>query len=154
MDNGCINFNNGKFHKGFYENTNEDICFLLFEIKESNSEEEIEDYTAEVFLHGLCHIFAYALHQKFGYNVIEIKNESMCHWFCISKHNGKEVYIDVRGMTTDYEELLQEFQPEIGSNPSRRIIEDLSEYNDEWEEKALKFAYEIISKYYNYYYLN
>ena len=78
----------------------------------------------------------------------------MCHWFCISKYNGKEVYIDVRGMTTDYEELLQAFQPEIGSNPSRRIIEDLSEYNDEWEERPLKFANEVISKYYNYYSLN
>ncbi len=153
MDNGCIKFNNSEFHKGFYENTNEDICFILFEIKESNSE-EIEDYTADVFLHGLCHIFAYALHQKFGYDVIEIENKSVCHWFCISKHNGKEVYIDVRGMTTDYEELLQAFQPGIGSNPQRTIINDFSKHNDEWEEKPLKFANEVISKYYNYYSLN
>lgn len=149
--------NNEKFHKGFYENMEENIVTQLLKIKDSNPKEEFIRkgccYNAEMFLHGICHIFAYALHQKFGYEILELRSKSgtTVHWCCITNYNGREMYIDVRGITTDYDELLMEFQPNIGKNPSKTKIIDLTNYNDEWEEEKVKFANEIITKYYNYY---
>lgn len=149
--------NNKRFHKGFYENTQEDIKTQLFKIKDENPKEEFRKkdccYNAEIFLHGICHVFAYALHQQFGYDILELRSKSnlMVHWCCISNFDGKEIYIDVRGATTDYEELLMEFQPSMGKTPLKKKIKDLTNYSDEWEEDQVKFANEIISKYYNYY---
>lgn len=56
-------------------------------------------YEANVFLHGICHIFAYVLHQKFGYDILEVKNKSgsMIHWCCITKYNGKNYIMMLEG---------------------------------------------------------
>lgn len=153
-----MQFNDDVVHKGFYENNEEEIKFQLFKVKSKSISIELKNgehiyYDASIFLHGLCHIFAYVLHQKFGYDIYEIKNESgtMKHWCCISTYNDKEIYIDVRGITTDYNEVLSDFQPNIGLNPSMKKILNLSDYDDEWEEDIVMFANEIIDKYYSYY---
>lgn len=156
MHNKMIQTNNGNFHKGFYENGKENIRTQLQKIKNLNLTEELENmecvyYDADIFLHGICHIFAFVLHQKFGYDIFELKNETMIHWCCISDYNGKETYIDVRGATTDYDEFLWEFQTYNEQKPSKTKIINLTDYDDEWEEVGLKFANEIITKYYDYY---
>ena len=153
---------NNHFHKGFYENDVESIKTQLGKIKSINSAEIFKNgdcvyYEANIFLHGICHIFAYVLHQKFGYDILEVKNKSgsMIHWCCITKHNGRKLYIDVRGMTTDYDEFLSEFQPDIGLKPLKNKIINLENYEDEWKETdQLQFASEIITKYYSYYSLS
>lgn len=138
------------FHKGFYENSQQDIKYQLFRIKDKN---EKDCFSAEDFLHGICHVFAYALHCKFGYNILEIRSLSnlMVHWCCTFDYKGKKVYVDVRGMTSDFNELIDEFQPGMGEAPIKTIIEDLTNYDDEWEESQVKFANEIIKKHYDYY---
>lgn len=150
---------NNNFHTGFYENGIENIKKELLEIKSSGDSVEILKnsecvyYSAEDFLHGICHIFAYALHQKFGYDILELKSNSgsTVHWCCISNYNGKEIYIDVRGVTSDFDEFLFEFYPEIREDFSKNIIKNLTNYEIELEKNELKFANEIIEKYYNYY---
>lgn len=155
MYNKIIQSNNDNFHKGFYENGKENIRTQLLKIEDSNSKEEFKRinccYNAEMFLHGICHIFAFALHQEFGYDIFELESGTTVHWCCISDYNGKEIYIDVRGATTDFDEFWWEFQTDIGKNPSRNKIINLTDFADEWEEVELKFANEIITKYYNYY---
>lgn len=154
--------NNNYFHKGFYENGKDNIRTQLEKIRSINPAKVFKNgdciyYEANNFLHGICHIFAYVLHQKFGYDILELRSQSgtMVHWCCISEYSGKEIYIDVRGATTDYDEFLWEFQPDIGKAPSKTKITDLADYWEEWkEEEQLKFADEIITKYYNYYSLD
>lgn len=149
---------NGNFHKGFYENSKENSKSQFRKIINEDLTKELEDmdciyYNAEIFLHGICHIFAYALQQRFGYDILEIKSKSgtTVHWCCSSIYDQKVAYIDVRGITTDYDEFLLEFQPLIGENPSKNKIVDSMDYEDEWEPAGLKFANKIITKYYEYY---
>lgn len=53
----------------------------------------------------------------------------------------KKLYNDVRGMTTDYDEFLLEFQPDIGKNSLKNKITNLEKYEDEWKESdQLQFA--------------
>lgn len=157
MCNKMIKTSNGNFHKGFYESCKENYMKQLLNIRSNNQDMEPKTYySAEFFLHGICHIFAYDLHRKFGYDILELKNKSggMTHWCCVSDYNDKKLYIDVRGATTDYNEFLEEFQPDMGEHPLEKIIDekDLINYNDEWEEEEqLKFADDIIERYYNYY---
>jgi len=151
---------NEKYHKGFYENKEENIITHLLKIEDNNPNEEFKKtgccYNAESFLHGICHIFAYALHQEFGYDILELKsnNCSAVHWCCTTQYKGVELYVDIRGMTSDIDELLTVFQPNMKTKPIIDKITDLTNYKDEWEEDAVKFANEIIKKYYNYYSIN
>lgn len=149
---------NKNYYSDFYLNYSDKIIEKLFQIKSSNPSKmspknDYIYYNAEIFLHGLCHVFAYALHQKFGYQVIEIKNNSgtMVHWFCTHRYKGKKIYIDVRGMTSDFNCFINEFMPDIGIEYDQRIINNFFEYSDEWEEEQIVFAEEIINKYYNNY---
>lgn len=157
MCNKMIKTSNGNFHKGFYESCKENYMKQLLNIRSNNQDMELKTYySAEFFLHGICHIFAYDLHRKFGYDILELKNKSggMTHWCCVSDYKGKKLYIDDRGATTDYNEFLAEFQPNMGNHPLEKIIDekDLIDINDDFEdEEQLKFADDIIERYYNYY---
>lgn len=70
--------------------------------------------TAGWYLHGICGVFALTLHKKFGYE-IEVVTESpstgnwqtsLVHIYCKSKDR----YIDVRGMFSDRNLFLEEFE--------------------------------------------
>lgn len=58
---------------------------------------------ADVFRQGVCQIFAYALHKRFGYKVYEIRIEIGCHIFCKTSDNQ---YVDVRGITNSFKEFI------------------------------------------------
>lgn len=70
---------------------------------------------AQIFLHGVCGIFALALHEEFNYTVTvyaepveedyEPISDRIIHIYC--QHEDK--YIDVRGITTDKTAFLDEF---------------------------------------------
>lgn len=66
---------------------------------------------ASVFLHVSCQLFALALQRKYGYSARNLQNEknTYAHYFCKSSYQGKEVYIDVRGITTDLNKVISEF---------------------------------------------
>lgn len=64
-------------------------------------ESKCEYSDAKVFLQGSCQLFAYALNEKFGYNIVEIKQGISCHYFCTLYRNGTHFLADVRGITSD-----------------------------------------------------
>lgn len=66
---------------------------------------------AQYFLKGVCHIFAYALNQRYGYKIKKYANDS--HYFCIYETEEKKYYIDIRGITSYKDSFLRDF-PYIG----------------------------------------
>ena len=95
MCNKMIKTSNGNSHKGFYESCKENYMKQLLNIRSNNPDAESKTYySTEFFLHGICHIFAYDLHQKFGYDILELENKSggMTHWCCVSDYKGKKLY--------------------------------------------------------------
>ena len=79
-------------------------------------EYESTDMSAYDFLHGSCAFFAYTLAKKFGYDIIlaytldpeYVKN--FTHAYCYTTIDGRECYFDIRGITTDEDMLLEEFE--------------------------------------------
>ena len=64
------------------------------------------------FLHGYCHIFALALHNQFHYPIYVIKNSNneIVHFYCKDIFKDKPIYIDVRGITNDFDTFANEFE--------------------------------------------
>lgn len=73
---------------------------------------------ASVFLHGICAVFALALHDRFGYGIYFATDESgdkdtatfpaLFHCYCVD--GDSESAIDVRGAIDDMEAFLEEFE--------------------------------------------
>ena len=63
-------------------------------------------------LHGYCDICADILHKQFGYPMEYIidENGDLVHAYCYTKVDGEKHYIDVRGITTDYQSFLSDFE--------------------------------------------
>ena len=81
--------------------------------------EEFESTTecAYSFLHGECAIFAYALAKEFGYKInILYANDFFsnlpyfCHSYCTFEKGGVTYYVDIRGITANFEEMINEFE--------------------------------------------
>lgn len=73
------------------------------------SPEEMYD-DAQVFANGSCHLFAYALNEKYGYEIIESRSmicTAQCHFFCCTKLNNQIIYLDVRGATTNCDDFFR-----------------------------------------------
>ena len=148
------NKNNNIFHTGFYNE-------FIWNMRKKIEEIENPDYTTElndlecpyedayIFLHGICNIFALCFHDKYGYEICELNNgKGTCHYFCIDYYKGVKRYIDVRGITTSYEELINEF-------PSLKNIDikyhkkiNLLDFEDDekWKNAGYKFAEYVIKE--------
>lgn len=61
---------------------------------------------ATIFLQGSCQLFAYALNEYFDYDIVEIRQARGKHYYCQTSINGVTAYIDVRGMTTNWEDFI------------------------------------------------
>ena len=65
----------------------------------------------ETYMHGDCHLFALALHQEFGYDMvyvfdemdIEVQSEVLIHAYCKTK-NG---FVDARGFFNEEDALAE-----------------------------------------------
>lgn len=145
---------NGNFHNGMYILGKENIEFELRKIKNPYITEELENMdcpydNAYIFLKGICHIFAFALHTNFGYEMYEIISEDgkSNHSFCKSNYQGKDIYIDVRGATTEFKEFFWEFRYMIGEKYNFKKYESINslDFRDEWEDNGFKFANAIIA---------
>ncbi|MCI9545762.1 MAG: hypothetical protein HFH60_03595 [Lachnospiraceae bacterium] len=66
---------------------------------------------ASVLLKGSCNLFAFALHKKYGYTCLNLQTESNsnAHYFCKASYMEKEVYIDVRGITANLNDVISTF---------------------------------------------
>ena len=155
---------NGKFHfhKGHY--LEKDVINSLRNVENEEylkiqcKDEDAVDYVytdAEVFLHGSCNLFALALHEEFEYEVYEIRDSKdiMAHVFCRATYRGQIVYIDVRGVTTDFVECVSEFRNCFynGYYIVARNIEEDKCLENEGDKTGYQFAQSIIKKYRRYY---
>lgn len=64
------------------------------------------------FLHGSCLNFAMVLHELYGYDIECIFSEedsSLVHAYCKKQIDEVIYFIDVRGITSDYVEFIDEF---------------------------------------------
>ena len=100
---------------------------------------------ADVFRQGVCQLFAYALKQRFNYPVFVITVDGHLHIFCKSE-DGK-YYIDVRGITSDFEKFIKGTEVPYTSvdisEPYSFVSEDLTA---EYHEIGLRFARAIINE--------
>ena len=91
-----------------------------------------EDFEVDLydFLHGYCKFFSTCLHDKFGYEIINIYDNndySLIHSFCIDEEGN---FIDIRGKTTNEEFFFSEFDDWISyyewqENPTDNRPQDL-----------------------------
>lgn len=163
MDKKTMNSNGiYHFHKGHYlENNKYDSLSAI--VNEELSKIQNEDifsmdsvYTdAWLFLHGSCQLFSLALHEEFGYKVFEIRDvqDRMVHVFCKSTYKGQDVFIDVRGVTTDCVECFSEFTSYLrkGYYITMRNIKKDKRLEDDGDKTGYIFAKDIIKKYREYY---
>ena len=146
------------FHNGHYVSANIDQS--LKEVRNSKygeikcDDEDAVDYryeTADVFLHGSCQLFSLALHKSFGYNAYKITWEGRhIHYFCMIDLGKHKIYIDVRGMATDFNEFVLTFCPGRLHSPYSIELQNIAEdemLNDEGDVTGYAFANEIIERY-------
>ena len=121
-------------YKGYYpqifNNPNNSDCLM----------EEFEDSpeSAYSFLHGYCSFFALALAKKFKYeiHVLWVKEELtsyFCHAYCSFVYHGDTFFVDIRGITNDFNEMLEEFEittKDIDKERSFICDEELLEKSD------------------------
>ena len=134
------------------EKTLQDIDFdNLYRIK---IEGDCPYSNANDFLMGSCELFALALSRKYGYQVYEIVQDGkMKHAFCIAVYKGVKLYIDVRGITSNYKEFLLGVR--VNKNNSffiqkRNTVED-EQLKGEWDKEGYGFAVAIIKNFPQYY---
>lgn len=144
---------------GFYGESDE---IIVNELRSLTDENDINfDYMeysmdASYFLQGCCDLFAVALHRRFGYPVFVVRNDGGFHEFCETIFEGKTVYVDVRGMTTDWNEFRKSvywqfeegesfIEPvEIPGDYLSSIRDDLR--NDVFDRTRFDFAERIIEQ--------
>ena len=114
----------------------EDICSVLEKISVVAGG---INFDAAVFLHGVCGIFALALHDRFGYKLDWVLDDEyeggnpwahLVHVFCsITDSEDILATVDVRGISDDFELLFDEFADFVDypgvwvSPPSREELE-------------------------------
>ncbi|MEI3007417.1 MAG: hypothetical protein V8T27_05015 [Ruminococcus bicirculans (ex Wegman et al. 2014)] len=85
-------------------------------------------------------------------------DDYMRHVFCKATYRGQDVYIDVRGVTTDFSECMSDFQNMFYNSfyygvyriVARNLEEDMK-LGDEGDMTGYLFAQSIIKKYRNFY---
>ena len=111
--------------------------------------------TANIFLHGSCDIFAEQLRMvcsNYEIYKIEDKNGNAVHWYAQTRYKGITLYIDVRGITDSFEELVSEFHSQIvGGYKIQKETGDVISMDEHWVETGILFATAIINEYEEYY---
>ena len=150
------------FHNGHYLSGNVDQS--LKNVRNSKyseircDDEDAVDYqyeTADIFLHGSCQLFSLALYKRFGYEAFKITWEGRhIHYFCMIDVCRTKIFIDVRGMTTDFNEFVSTFCPGLLHSPysiePQNIAEDEG-LSAEGDVTGYAFANEIIERYTHFY---
>lgn len=81
--------------------------------------------------------------KKYGYTVykIEKKNGDYIHCFCTAIWNGITYYIDVRGITNNYDEFISEFEDFVSKEESLQCTVPVENFKNDYP-----FAMELASK--------
>ena len=87
-------------------------------VKPDTANSYYPEVSADWFLHGVCGIFALALHKRFGYAIRylngldedvdegEAPEEFLLHIYCVTDDG---LFVDVRGITEDEDKLIDPF---------------------------------------------
>lgn|SRR5574344_1001512 len=80
-----------------------------------------------IFLHGVCGIFAIALHDIKGFDIVELYDEDkeVIHYFC--QNNNK--YYDIRGEMSDLKMFLNEFADFFDINKKKFPLVKINDYD-------------------------
>lgn len=88
-----------------------------------------EAMDATIYLHGVCGVFALALHDRIGHPVEALLDDNnlpmwsrIVHLYCPVKVLGQQGYADVRGITTSLDEFLEEYA-ELSNTWERRPVD-------------------------------
>ena len=111
-------------------------------------DEEFPHGDASSFHMGACHIFAKALHDTFGYDMLRADCDSSFHVFC----RAGDKYLDAAGLANSVQELVDRL-PFGGTvktiKPVREIVLD-GEYdaegNKSYDAEGYAFALKIIER--------
>ena len=101
------------------------------------------------FMHGHCESFAVALNQLFGYSTYRLMDDDFgqyLHSFCLVKRKGLNYYIDVRGITCNYEKFLSEYTvgtPSLVSAPRLKLMMQIPQDNVEIAKECIRQNIEI-----------
>lgn len=110
---------NNTFRKGFYLNDPEDMQTALLNLR--NDKWNFQDHendlpghayeNADAFLHGSCWLFSLVLHEKTNMDALELRgaDNRLIHAFCIFPFGDATAFVDVRGITTDFDEFIFPF---------------------------------------------
>jgi len=151
-----ISFNQYGWHKGFYKN--DDIMKTLCQIRytdffEYPDDDEFPYDSAHSLLRGSCNHFAVFLQKVLGYNpyIIEEINSKSFHAFCQICKKGTWYYVDVRGVTSSFDEFMvvaSEFvRDEYAIRPATSDVIEKWESNSNYNEEAYAFAEAVISRF-------
>ena len=147
------------FHKGFYlfEDPLDALNTIVYSdfFQESNDDEFPYD-SAYSFFSGSCHLFALSLNRLLDYRAYIIKGNgsNSFHAFCQIYKNSQWYYVDARGVTSSFDEFINDAKQFITNEYSIQPIseEDIKSWEQEpYFDDAMEFAKGIIKKYNSYY---
>ncbi len=122
------------------------------ELSDIQYEDIVESpYTNAYDLHmGSCDLFALALHDKYGYEMCRIDYYHSFHMFCRTEKDGKIVYIDASGMSSNLQDL------QLGQKIELDKVYTVNELkcDGEFDDVGLGFARRLIERYPDYYDVN
>lgn len=112
---------------GFYNAGDMDVA--LFDL----SCAEFPTIDGMMYLHGVCDIFALALHDTYGYELCrgmaydyDVDDNVLVHAFCMTvSSNGEDVFVDIRGCTTDeklFEDEFSDWEMEYDFSIPREVV--------------------------------
>lgn len=121
-----------RIHNGFYDeretledDLDEDLDFSFMENTDAGSKtDKGRKLDAFDYIHGLCYYFAQQLQKTFGYKIQAVYDEEgdAIHAFCVDTlDDGRTVYIDARGCTTDFEEFIEEYEDFVDADEAEPV---------------------------------
>lgn len=151
-----------KIHRGFFSQGDETFLSpdCLTDIMEKAFSYKCRDgfvLKGHMMLHGICDIFCDALHERFGYPQRQISDEygNLVHSFCVKRKGGRTFYIDARGITTEYSDIVDAFDDWVGDKEKYAVhkydVKNREYYPNDYYEDALKGCREMVGKYSSYY---
>lgn len=106
-------------HDDFEDDILDSDNSISFDFME-NIDVEGKSFDLLKYLHGFCDEFAIYLSEEFQYDICfwteydyEINKMVLVHAFNKIKYNNKEYYVDIRGFTKDFEDILIGFEDYI-----------------------------------------
>ena len=155
-----VQYENGEYYSGHYRKSIElkitieeslkkdqfDTCLML--LPEDGSYPCPYDNAVDL-LHGSCNLFATVLNQLYDYDVFEIidVDGKTVHWYASKHYKGVNIYIDVRGATSDFDKFISPFIHTIKMSYTeiQRQNEELV-FSEDWSDTGVLFAHWLIDK--------